>query len=208
MPTLSLSSLAITLGLLYALPNIYGVISPAGFAAAARKFPRYTPIGYLLTLLATGWFLYYLSMESVSDFTSFKPALYALFGGVGVGTCLFVRDFLPVRGLAALLLLAGKLMVDTGRPHLSETPWALVIQAWAYVWVVAGMWLTISPWRLRDCINWVTVNERRTRLVSGIRLAFGVFVVVLGLTAFKGLDEKNSGGMDPRSAELRCSIRG
>lgn len=181
----TLSTLAVTLGLLYALPHVYGVIKPGAFGAAMRRFPRYTPIGYVLVLTATVWFLYYLSLESVSDFTSFKPVLYALFAAVGVGTCLFVRDFLPVRGLAALLLLTGKLMADTGRPHLGETPWVLVIQGMAYVWVIVGMWLTISPWRLRDAINWATANERRTRLLSGLRLMFGIFLVVLGLTAFR-----------------------
>jgi len=182
----TLSNLAIVLGLIIALPSVFGVLKPGAFAAAARKFPRCTPAGYVLTLAATAWFLYYLSLESVSDFTSFKPILYALFAGVGIGTCLFVRDFLPVRGLAALMLLAGKLMVDTGRPHLGETPWALVIQVWAYVWVVTGMWWTISPWRLRDIINWATADERRTRLLNGIRLGFALLVVVLGLTVFRG----------------------
>jgi hypothetical protein len=190
MLTPSLSTLAIVLGLLYAVPHIYGIMRPAAFGVAIRKFPRYTPIGYVLVLGATAWFLYYLSLESVSDFTSFKPVLYALFAGVGVGTCLFVRDFLPVRGLAALLLLTGKLMVDTGRPHLGETAWVLVIQILAYIWVIVGMWLTISPWRLRDAINWATANERRTRLVSSCRLAFGIVLVLLGLTVFRGAGER------------------
>jgi len=199
----TLSHLAIVLGLIYALPHVYGVIKPASFGVTMRKFPRYTPIGYLLTLAATAWFLYYLSLESVSDFTSFKPALYALFAGVGVGTCLFVRDYLPVRGLAALMLLAGKLMVDTGRPHLGETPWVLVIQLLAYAWIIVGMWLTISPWRLRDAINWVTANEQRTRLVSGVRLGFGMFMVVLGLTVFKSGEGSKSG--QASTAQLNSS---
>jgi hypothetical protein len=47
------------------------------------------------------------------------------------------------------------------------------------------MWLTISPWRLRDLIDWATASESRTRLVSGLRLAFGVFVLVLAVTAYR-----------------------
>jgi hypothetical protein len=187
----TLSTLAVVLGIVVALPNVFGVFRPGEFAAAARKFPRCTPVGYILTLAATAWFLYYLSLESMPDFTSFKPALYALFAGVGIGTCLFVRDYLPVRGLAALMLLAGKLMVDTGRPHLGETAWVLVIQSWAYVLVVSGMWFTISPWRLRDLINWSTADVRRTRFLSGIRLGFALLVVVLGLTVFRGGEGKN-----------------
>ncbi len=180
---MNLSTVAIILGLLTIVLNAYGLLKPTEFAAKARKFPRYTPIGFILVLAATGWFEYYLSIESVSDFASFKPVLYVFFAAVGVGTCLFVQDFLPVRGLAALLLLAAKWMVDTA--HLADTDWRLVITVWAYIWVIAGMWFTISPWRFRDLINWATASEQRVRVLSGVRCAFGLLVLVLGLTVYR-----------------------
>jgi hypothetical protein len=179
----NLSTLATGLGLAYALPHVYGLLKPAAFAAALRRFPRYTPLGHVLTLAATVWFLYYVSLETVADFAAMKPFLYVLFAAVGVGTCIFVRDFLPVRGLAVLLLLCAKLVTDSAR--LVESDWRLVLVTWAYLWIFAGMWFTISPWRLRDLINWSTESEQRTRLLSGVRLAFGLFVVVLGLTVLK-----------------------
>jgi len=100
-------------------------------------------------------------------------------------TCVFVQDFLAVRGLAVLLLLLGKLMVDTGRPHLGASPWVLVIQVWAYVLIVVGMWLTITPWKLRDLIDFATATENRVRVGSVVRLAFALFIVALGLTVFR-----------------------
>jgi len=86
-----------------------------------------------------------------------------------------------------VLLLLGKLMADTGRPHLGESPFVEVIQAWAYVFVIAGIWFTITPWRLRDFIQWATATESRVRLLSGLRLAFAAFVLVLGLTVFRSM---------------------
>ena len=183
MLALKLSTVAAALGLLVTFPNAYGLFRPTGFASAARKFPRYTPIGYLLTLLATVWFIYYVSLETNQDFVNLKPYLYAVFAAVGVGTCLYVRDYLPVRGLAALFLLAGKLMVDTARDV--ESDWRIVIVSWAYVLVLTGMWFTISPWRLRDLILWSTASESRTRVSCGLRMAFGLFVVILAFTAFR-----------------------
>jgi hypothetical protein len=183
MPTPSLSSLAIVLGLTFALLNIYGVLKPAPFADVARKFPRFTPIGYLLTLVATGWFVYYVSLETVADFANIKTALCFFFAAVGIGACLFVRDFLPVRGLAVILLLLAKLIVDTAR--LVETDWRLVLVSWAYLWVILGMWLTISPWRLRDWIQWATASPPRTRMLSAVRTVFGLFVVLLGVTVYR-----------------------
>ena len=123
----------------------------------------------------------------IADFAAIKPHMMVVFGAIGLGTCIFVQDFLAVRGLAIVLLLLAKLMVDTGRPHLGESPWVLLIQAWAYVFVVAGIWFTVSPWRLRDLLDWATANEQRVKVGSGLRLAFALLVVVLGLTAFRAM---------------------
>jgi hypothetical protein len=181
---LKLSTLAIVLGLGMGLPQIYGFLNPAAFAAAVRKFPRSVPWGYALMLLGTVWFVYNLSQESISDFAAYKNLLFAGFAAVGIGSCIYVQDFLAVRGLAVVFLLLAKLMVDTGRPHLSEGPLVLVIQTWAYLLVIAGIWLTISPWRLRDFLHWATANEQRIKVGCGLRLAFGLFVALLGFTKF------------------------
>ena len=181
---LRLSTLAVALGLLTVLPQIYGLAKPAAFAAAARRFPRSIPWGYVLMLGGTAWFLWNLSQESISDFASFKNVLFAGFAAVGIGSCIYVGDFLAVRGLAVVLLLLAKLMVDTGRPALGQSSWVLLFQGWAYVLAILGLWLTISPWRLRDFLAWGTANEKRIKVCCGLRLAFGILVVVLGLTRF------------------------
>lgn len=179
---MTLSKLAIILGFGFGLPQIYGLIQPAAFREAVRKFPRSLSWGYALMALGTVWFLMYLKEESIADFSAFKPYMMGGFAALGVGTCIYVSDFLAVRGLAIVLMLLAKLMVDTAR--WADTEWRLVIVVWAYVFVFAGMWLTISPWRLRNAIDWNTATEQRIRIGSGIRLAFGLFVAILGLTVF------------------------
>jgi len=172
------------MGLSLAVPQVYGLLKPAAFAAAVRRFPRSLPWGCALMLLGTAWFLWNLNQESIADFASYKNILLCGFAGVGIGACFFVQDFLAVRGLAVVFLLLAKLMVDTGRPRLPDTSWALVIQAWAYLLVVGGIWFTVSPWRLRDFLEWATANETRVRRGCILRLAFGVLVAVLGLTQY------------------------
>lgn len=184
---MKLSTLSVILGLIVAVPSIYGLLKPKAFAEAARKFPRSTPVGYILMVVATVWFLFYVSQENVSDFASMKKIFYLLFGAVGIGSCIFVKDFLPVRGLAVVFLLAAKLMVDNAR--WEDTPWRLVISSWAYVLALAGMWFTVSPWRLRDILNWSVASESRSRLINGLRAAFGVLVIVLGLTVFRAAEK-------------------
>ncbi|MDB6111604.1 MAG: hypothetical protein JWR69_3354 [Pedosphaera sp.] len=180
---INLSTLAVILGVALALPQIYGLMKPDAFAAGVRKFPRSLPWGIVLMLLGTAWFLWYLNQESISDFAAYKPLLLAGFAAVGVASCIFVQDFLAVRGLAVVMLLLAKLMVDTAR--WAGTEWRLVIVSWAYLLVIAGIWFTIYPWHLRDLLNWATANEKRVRVGSAIRLAFGLLVAVLGLTVFR-----------------------
>ena len=184
---MKLSMLSILLGLGMAAPQVYGLAKPNAFAAVVRKFPRNLPAGFFLMALGTLWFLWLVKQEPIADFAAFKPHMMAAFAGIGIATCIFVQDFLAVRGLAIVLILLAKLMVDTGRPHLGETAWVLVIQTWAYVLVAAGIWLTISPWRLRDFLNWATANEKRVKVGSVMRLAFALLIVVLGMTAFRAM---------------------
>jgi hypothetical protein len=185
--TLNLSTLSVALGLGMGLPQIYGITKPKEFATAVRKFPRSLPFGFVLMTLGTLWFLWNVKIEPIADFAAYKKYMLMAFAAVGLGSCIFVQDFLAVRGLAVVLLLLAKLMVDTGRPHLGQTPWVYVIQGWAYLLVIAGMWFTVSPWRLRDLLEWGTATELRVRIGSTLRLAFGLFVAVLGMTAFRAM---------------------
>jgi len=182
---MKLSILSILLGLGMSVPQIYGLARPTQLAAAARKFPRNLTAGIVLMLLATAGFIWNVNIEPIADFSVFKPYMIAGFAAIGILACVFVQDFLAVRGLAVVMLLLAKLMVDTGRPHLGQTPWVYVIQVWAYLLVVAGIWFTVTPWKLRDLLNWATATEDRIRVGCGIRLTFAVFVVLLGLTAFR-----------------------
>jgi predicted small secreted protein len=175
--------LAVLLGLLCGLPQIYGLKNPEKYGRMAQKFPRSQPWGWFLMLLATCWFVYYVSIERVADFQNMKPYLYILFFGVGIGSCIFVKDFLGARGFAVVLLLLAKLIVDTFRWH--DSAWRLVFITWAYLMVIAGIWITISPWRLRDFINWMTASTQRIKLFCSLKLAFGILLIILGLTAMR-----------------------
>jgi hypothetical protein len=180
-----LSLLSILLGIGMSVPQVYALTKPAQFTAAARRLPRNVPVGVALMLLGTAWFLWIVNQEPIADFSAYKPIMMIAFAAVGLLTCIFVQDFLAARGLAVVLLLLGKLMVDTGRSHLDQSPFVLVIQAWAYVLIVAGIWFTITPWKLRDMIEFATATENRIRIGSAMRLAFALFIVALGLTVFR-----------------------
>jgi hypothetical protein len=177
-----LAMLSTALGVGVCVPQLYALAKPEAMMKAARGFPRSVGWGYVLMGLGTAWFLWNLSLESVADFADYKTYMYLGFALAGILTCIYVQDFLAVRGLALVIMLMAKLMLDTAR--WSQTSWRLVIVIWAYVLVVAGIWLTISPWRLRDLLNWSTTSVERLRFWSALRLGFGLFVLALGLVVF------------------------
>jgi hypothetical protein len=180
---MTLSTLAIIIGASYCALQLYALIKPGSFSAQARAFPRSEPIGFVLMLLGTVWFVYNLNYEAIADFAAYKKYMLTGFGALGVLTCIFVRDYLAIRGLSVCLLLLAWFTLN--RTRWEESPARLVLVFWAYTWVICGMWFTVSPWRLRDMINWVTTSETRLRTASIARLLLGAAVLILGLTAFK-----------------------
>ncbi|HSH94635.1 MAG TPA: hypothetical protein VK968_10865 [Roseimicrobium sp.] len=181
---MKLSILATVLGLAYAAFQAWGLAQPKSFTDFVQRFSRNTAIGWVLMLLGTGWFIWNIRQEQVADFAKFKPYMYAGFAAAGVMTCIYVKDFLAVRGLAVVLLLLAKLMVDTGRPALYNTKWVLLFQLWAYVLVVAGIAYTIWPWKLRDYLAWSTATPGRLRIGNILKLVFGMLIITLGVTVF------------------------
>jgi hypothetical protein len=180
---ISLSNLSVLLGVGIAAPQVWQLLNPSAWRQWSAAFPRSRPIGYFLVLLATAWFIWNVHGETLADFTKFKPYLLAGFAAIGILTCVYVTDFLAARGFALLLLLVAKVMVDAARWHPSD--WRWIISGLAYLWVIAGIWWTISPWRLRDFIAWHNASDRRIRTLAGARLGLSLLLVLLGFTVFK-----------------------
>jgi hypothetical protein len=184
---MKLSLLSILLGLGVGLPQVYGLAKPAQLGVLARKFPRNLPPASVLMLLGTAWFVWIVNNEPIADFSSFKPYMMAAFVAVGVLSCIFVQDFLAVRGLAVVLAAAGK--IDGG--HRASAPRRIAVRAGhpglGLCFVIAGIWFTITPWKLRDLIELCHghAESRHARQRCGWRSP--LFIVALGLTVFRAM---------------------
>ncbi len=176
------AQLAILIGSIMILPNIFGYFRPAAFGAAIRKLPRSEPCGWVLMLAGTAWFVWIVQTTPLAEFEAFKKYFLIAFSAVGLLTCLFVKDFLAVRGLAIIALILAKVVTEKFR--WLDTAWRLYPITFAYLWVIAGIWFTISPWRLRDILEWKSANDSRIRLLCVVRAALGALFVILGLKVF------------------------
>lgn len=183
MPEISLATLSLIFGAIAVLGGVMGFMGGEKARDLIKDFPRNTTAGYVLILAAMVWFMLILKDENMADFENLRTPFYAFILVTGIGSCFYLKDYLAVRGTAVLKLLLAKLVVDTARFH--ESGWRLVLVVAAYLMVIGGMWFTVSPWRMRDLLMWVTAEEKRFKALCGIRIAFGALLLGLGVFEFK-----------------------
>lgn len=168
------------LGLLHVLAGLWFVWGGAGVGEWLRKFPRQVAPGVFLMLLGTGWFLWNMARSDVTDFKDWQPVLMLGFGLLGLGCCIFVQDYLSVRGAGVVALLVCDHLLDVRRP--SDNPWTVVLSVWCYLVIVCSVWWVGSPWRVRDLVGWMTGVEGRLKRVGWGLAGVGVVFGGLGLT--------------------------
>lgn len=138
---------------------------PEQLAAACRAFPRNTLAGVALAVLTLLWASYLVSQMTLGELGKYKQLLYLL---TPLSIFLVVRyldELLAARAFGGLLLLLPTVMTDSARWHPSA--WRLVIVCIAYAWVIAGMWIVLSPFKFRIWTTWLLATHAR-RLISGI----------------------------------------
>lgn len=156
--------------------------APKSAAAALLRFPRYRAAGIVLATLAllwSAWMLYRMPMESLERF---KPWLIVLAPAGIVLVALFMEDLLAPRALGGLLSLAPVPLLNAARFHPS--PWSLLVKVIAYVMVIKGMALLLSPYLFRRMAAVLTASPRRTQLVGCCGLGVAVLLAVLALTVY------------------------
>jgi hypothetical protein len=181
---MTLSKFSILLGAVIAVPQVWALLKPTECAASMKKFPRSEGWGYVLMAIGCAWFLFNLNREAIAEFANYKTLMLVGFGSVAVLGCLFVPDYLAVRGMCITMLMVAWYTLSLTR--WAESEWRLVLVVWAYFAVIMSMWLIVSPWRLRDIFNWLTAKPERMKGAAIMRLIFAAGLVVLGLTAFRG----------------------
>ena len=179
---LSLQAAGIAVGLFLVIVGAAGLISPTSLQSFVKHLPRSRVTGIVLLTIALIWNVWLLATIEMGEFSSFRrPLLVAL--PIGYILILrFVDEFLAVRALGILCLLAAEPLIDAAflRYELSR----LVVTVFAYLLVIAGLFWVTMPYLLRDQINWTTRSKARWWLVSGAAVIYGAVTLVLAFTRF------------------------
>jgi len=178
----SLKITAIIIGLLSIAGHLPAAVAPERFTATLRGLPRNYPLGVLLMLSATLWFVTLTGVMDLGEISNIRVQLMTVWTIAGILVVIFVPGFLAARGLGCLLLLGAALVIDAA--FLAATPWRYVMTLMAYYWVIAGMALVYSPHLWRDAIQYVTGTPKRLQLFSWPGVGFGVLLIVLGIFVY------------------------
>ncbi len=177
---LSLHTVGLIAGALLALLSLLAIFLPAQDFLA--RFPRSRAAGAGLLTIALIWSFWLLSTMEMGEFASFRRTLLIILP-VGFFLVLrFVDEFLAVRALGILCLLAAEPLLDAAflRPQTSR----LLVTVLAYLMIVAGLFWVTMPYLLRDQINWSTRNSGRWRLLSGLGFVVGAAILVCAFVAY------------------------
>ena len=147
----------------------------AVIGTAARALPRSVSATWLFFGLGAVWFVWRLSKLGESDlifFQSPQPVMLA-FGLLAVLAFIYAPDFLAVRGLCMLMLLAAEPLLYAAYMEY-QYPQRLLMVSAVYVGLALALYLAAAPYRLRDFFDWLFRAPVRARIIGAILLAYGL----------------------------------
>ena len=178
----SLKLTAIIIGVFYLATHLPGALIPDRIIPLAKPLPRNYPLGVILMLAATIWFVALTGLMDLGELSDVRGQLMAVWAVAGLLVVIFVPGYLAIRGLGCLLLLAAAVMLDAA--FLVQTPARFVVTILAYGWVVKGMVLVYSPHLGRDGVHFIMKTPERYRLFCWPGVALGVALIALGVFVY------------------------
>ena len=184
--------------------DIFMLSRPSWFRELLRRFPRSKGAACVLTAIDLIWVVTVMHHADFGSFNWIKDLLIRWIPGLGameLGVFTFVKDpvvwagvaaffiivkymdeLLAVRALGGLLLLIANPFLNAAR--WQDTPWRWVIAVTAYLIVIKGLFLVMTPYKLRQWGERFLFDDAHCRRFGTAGAVFAVFLMVLGLFAF------------------------
>lgn len=148
--------------------------------ASLKAMPRSTSAAVVFFGVGAVWFIWNVLHLSKADFGEYRVWLAVGFTAVAALSFKCVPDFLAVRGLCVLALLAATPLLTAAYMEW-QYPQRLFMVSLVYVFIALSIWLGASPFRLRDFFGWLFARPGRSRGFGAVLVAYGL---LLGIVAF------------------------
>lgn len=179
---LSMKTVGLVLGLLLLASHLWAWLNADKAMKLARDFPRHRLAGIVLLTLALLWSLFLVSCMDMGEFFTWRTRILVLLPVSFLLVVLYVPEFLAVRALGSLLLLAAMPVLSAAflQPQLSR----LLLPILAYAWIIGGMFLVGMPYLMRDGIQWLSHSKGRWQLATLGGAAYGAALLVAALVSY------------------------
>jgi hypothetical protein len=180
---MSLFTATLLLGLFLAVSGALLLLNLPLVVAMLKALPRSTMASLVLFGGGVLWFLVLVANMSDADriFGSSNVPWVIGFAVLGVLSLKYVPDFLAVRGLSVLILLAAWPLLRAAFMQYN-VPQRLFMVTFVFAAIAAALYLAALPYRLRDFIQWLFVRPARARVFGGGLLAYGLLLIVVAFT--------------------------
>lgn len=158
--------------------HLWAMKNAAKTQAFLQAFPRASQWGVILLTIDVVWSVFALANMDMGEFFNMRRIFILVTIGGYFAVMVYVKEFLAVRALGALMLLvAGPVLTAAFlQPQMSR----LLLPILAYVWIITGMYFIGMPFLMRDWINWLLAKPQRWNLAVYSGIGYGA---VLLLTA-------------------------
>lgn len=174
--TLTVATLAVSAVLI--LTGLVLLVRGNGLRPAVLRTLRSRLFDTLAFGAGAAWFLFEVTQLGEADFGRFRGLLFAGFLAVAVVAWMKVPDFLGVRGIAILILMSARHLLDAAYMRY-EIPQRLLLVSSVYVAIVIALYLGTVPYRARDWSEWLLAKDRgmRSRILGALTTAFGLLLI-------------------------------
>ena len=169
--------------------GLFALLAPAKAGASLLAFPRNVLAGRILCAVGWLWTARACDLLGIDVFDKFLKVfpgeLWILAVVLTVLTCWWMENLLPIRGVAAVLMLFPGEMFPAVR--LCDTSWRIALVVFAYVCAALGMFAMFYPWWIRKGLAWMSERPSVLRGTGGVLAAIGALFAVLGVLCVAGV---------------------
>lgn len=149
--------------------------------ASLRALPRSRRAAAVFFGFGAAWFLFNVWNLSPADFGAYSKQLTIGFAVIAVLSWIYVPEFLAVRGLAILMLLAAGPLLHAAYQEY-EHPARLFMVSLVFAGILLAVWFAAQPYRLRDFISWLYRTPGRSRTLGAACIGYGALLSIIAFT--------------------------
>lgn len=144
-----------------------------------KDFPRNYSWGVVLLTVDLLWGMLCMGHMDMGEFHTLRGKFLIIIPTAYVLVLVYVKEFLAVRALGALLLLVAGIVLQAAFLQPPES--RLLLPIVAYAWIIAGLYFVGMPYLMRDGVNWITASAGRWKMATLGGIAYGAVTLLAAI---------------------------